>query len=93
MSINKRLNEQYFETKRKHKEGREKHKLTPKQKLVRFLLIAVLTYISSVLYKSCQDRIEENKRKDLMNQTARYVKDSTLPCLWTHQPFLSHRSN
>lgn len=93
MSINKRLNEQYFETKRKQKEGREKHKLTPKQKLVRFLLIAVLTYVSSVLYRSCQERIEENKRKDLMNQTASFRQDLKSSCLWSHQSFLSHRSN
>jgi hypothetical protein len=54
------LNKQYFETKKKHKEGQKK--LTRKDYVRNIILTILLLFISKSLLKKCHDRIDRNDK-------------------------------
>lgn len=59
--MNDKLNQQYFEAKKTHKEGYRKKKLTFKRALINLMLTFVLIFISSLLQESCDRKIAKNK--------------------------------
>jgi len=69
-----KLNKQYFETKKKHKEGLKKRKLTFKRAAINSILTLLLIWGSSILQKSCKQRIEENERKELQIESNKKIK-------------------
>jgi len=62
--MNEKLNQQYFEAKKTHKEGYRKKRLTFKRVLLNLTLTFVLIFISSLLQESCNRKIEENKASE-----------------------------
>ncbi|MGG8497857.1 hypothetical protein ACQY1Q_15705 [Tenacibaculum sp. TC6] len=64
--MNNQLNEQYFETKQKHKEGYKKHKKKAATKWIRNLVVTfLLIFIYNSMLKTCSKKIEENKKKNI----------------------------
>ncbi|MDE1208451.1 hypothetical protein [Tenacibaculum larymnensis] len=61
--MNKKLNEEYFETRKKHKEGYKKNKLTFKKAIINLVITIILIVVYNALSKGCSKRIEENKIK------------------------------
>lgn len=59
------LKNEYFETKKKHKENYKKAKLNRKSKVINLIITVGVISIYSFLYKSCTRRIEQNKKIDI----------------------------
>ena len=62
MSINKKLNEDYFRTKNKHKQVRPKKKITFFKLLRNLLIIFILIYLFQFFRSILSERIEINKK-------------------------------
>ncbi len=68
MTVNKKLNDDYFETKKKYKENRLKSKkMTFRKRFSYFILAILLLLIQGVLLRKCQNRIDENQKNDIEN--------------------------
>lgn len=59
--MNEKLNQQYFEAKKTHKEGYRKRKLTFKRVFINLILTFVLIFITSLLQESCDRKIKDNE--------------------------------
>lgn len=62
--MSKRLNEEYFKTKAKHKAGYRKKPLTFKRALINLSITIVLIYLLGLLLNYLSKRIEQNKKND-----------------------------
>jgi hypothetical protein len=60
-----KLNENYFETRKKHKKEFKKQKLTLKKSAMNLIIIFTLIFLYSIISKSCDERIERNKKNDM----------------------------
>ena len=67
--MNEKLNQQYFEAKKTHKEGYRKKKLTFKRVILNLTLTFVLIFITSLLQESCQRKIKENQSLQTIEET------------------------
>ncbi len=59
--MNKKLNEQYFETKKKYREGVENRPRTFKKKIINLVITVILIITYTSISKSCEKRNEEKK--------------------------------
>lgn len=66
-----KLNKQFFETKKIHKNNLDKEKKPFKKKIINIIITFVLISSYSVLYKACDKKIEKNKRNDVELQKSR----------------------
>ncbi|SEC77478.1 hypothetical protein SAMN04489761_3540 [Tenacibaculum sp. MAR_2009_124] len=65
--MTKKLNEEYFETKKKRKGNYRRKKLTVKRIVLNLIMTIVFIVIYNVFLKKCSGKIEENKRNDILN--------------------------
>ncbi|PHS10006.1 MAG: hypothetical protein COA88_02965 [Kordia sp.] len=77
-----KLNKQFFETKKKYKEGLKKRKLTFKRAAINLIITFSLIWVVSILQKSCEQRIEENKLKELQKESNKKIDKSLLNGVW-----------
>ena len=61
-----KLNEQYFKTKKIHKENQSTKKLSSRKKIRNLIITIILISVYFILNKSCQERIDQNKKIDLL---------------------------
>ncbi|CAL2103569.1 conserved protein of unknown function [Tenacibaculum sp. 190130A14a] len=73
--MNKRLNEEYFKTRAKHKVGYKKRPLTFKKTLINSIIVIVLIYLSNLLFNYFAKRIEQNKKNDAHSSYIVYSND------------------
>lgn len=64
-----KLNDEYFKTKRVHKENYKTQKLSFKRKLINLIIGIALIFACNLLLKQCYNKIEQNKKVDKINET------------------------
>ncbi|CAM1346302.1 hypothetical protein TCRASSO_30138 [Tenacibaculum crassostreae] len=62
--MNRKLNNQYFETKKTHKEGYKKNKLTLKRIIINVIITFLLVFLYNKFSKYLSNKIEQNKAKE-----------------------------
>lgn len=67
--MNRKLNNQYFETKKTHKEGYKKNRLTLKRIIINVIITFLLVFLYNKFSKYLSNKIEQNKTKE----TASYI--------------------
>ncbi len=75
MSINKKFNEDFYKTKKKHKQNRSDRKLITNKLIKNLIITFIFIAISNLLYVKCENRIENNKRKDKQKSSFNLEKD------------------
>lgn len=77
-----KLNKQFFETKKKYKEGLKKRKFTFKRGVINLIITFSLIWVVSILQKSCEQRIEENERRELQKESSKEIDKYLLNGIW-----------
>ncbi len=65
--MNKKLNNQYFETKKRHKESYKKGKLTFKKLLINLIITLVFILLYNLFSKYLHEKIESNRKNNVVN--------------------------
>ena len=62
--MNKKLNNQYFETKAKHKVDYKKKSLTAKKAFINLIITVILIFLFNLLFNYLTKKAEQNKKND-----------------------------
>lgn len=63
--MSNKLNEQYFETKKKFQNTKKKE-FTFKRGLINLIVFFILIFVYNILHKDCSNRINNNKKNDIL---------------------------
>jgi hypothetical protein len=65
--MSSKLNEEYFKTKRKHKEGLKKNHLTLKKVIFNLIITLIILFLYNIFSNHLSKKAEQNKKEGTSN--------------------------
>ncbi len=74
MSINKKLNEHYFDIKKKRTLAKGTQSFSGKKIILKVSVACILIFLYAFIHRSCQERIEKNEKEYLEKNSEQIPK-------------------